>query len=57
MSSTMGKKIIPPEVRALLKSLNHIVTRVEGAKKAKEIENNIIKLIVKAKICIDEKKS
>jgi len=56
MSSTMGKKIIPQEVRALLKSLNHIVTRVEGAKKAKEIENNIIKLIVKAKICIDEKK-
>jgi len=34
MSSTMGKKIIPPEVRALLKSLNHIVTRVEGAKKS-----------------------
>jgi len=56
MTSSLGKKIIPQEARLLLRSLRHIVTRVENAKKAKEIEKSIIKLIVKAKCCIDEKK-
>jgi len=56
MTSSLGKKMIPKQARGLLKCLNRILTKVYGAKRASEVENNIIKLIVKAKICIDEKK-
>jgi len=56
MASSLGKKIIPQQARGLLKGLNNIVTKVYGAKRATEIEKSIIKLIVKAKICIDDKK-
>jgi len=56
MTSTLGKKIIPQEVRGLLSAFRHVVARIENQKKAKEVEKNIIKLIVKGKICVDEKK-
>jgi len=56
MSSKFGKKIIPHEARGLLQAFRHLLSRVENPKTAKEIENHIIKLIVKAKICVDEKK-
>jgi len=56
MTSKLGKQVIPQEARLLLQSFKNVVAKIEGPKKAKEIESNIIKLIVKAKICIDDKK-
>jgi len=56
MTSSLGKKIIPPQARGLLKGLRNIIAKVYNAKRAEEIEKGIIKLVVKAKICIDEKK-
>jgi len=56
MTSAVGKKMIPGQARGLLKGLNRIVTKVHGPKKSAEIEKSIIKLIVKAKVCIDSKK-
>jgi len=56
MSSSLGKKIIPPQARGLLKGLRNIIAKVYNQKRAEEVEKGIIKLVVKAKICIDDKK-
>jgi len=56
MTSSIGKKIIPPQARGLLKGLRNIIAKVINPKKAEEVEKGIIKLVVKAKICIDDKK-
>jgi len=56
MSSSLGKKIIPAQARGLLKALRRILSKVYGEKRAREVEKGIIKLVVKAKICIDDKK-
>jgi len=56
-ASGLGKKALPLEAKALLKALRKIVEVVEGdnSKKAEEIERNILKLLVKAKIHADNK--
>mmetsp|Transcript_12146 Transcript_12146/g.30752 ORF Transcript_12146/g.30752 Transcript_12146/m.30752 type:complete len:229 (-) Transcript_12146:119-805(-) len=56
MTSALGKKIIPPQLRGLLKGLNRIIARVHDKKKASEIERSMIKIIVKAKLAMDAKK-
>jgi len=56
MTSSLGQKIIPSQARGLLKALRRILAKVYGEKKAKEVIRGIIKLIVKAKIIVDEKK-
>jgi len=56
MTSALGKKIIPPQLRGLLKGLNRIIARVHNKKTASEIERSMIKIIVKAKLAMDAKK-
>eukprot|EP01101_Sappina_pedata_P004924 TRINITY_DN2158_c0_g2_i1.p1 TRINITY_DN2158_c0_g2~~TRINITY_DN2158_c0_g2_i1.p1 ORF type:complete len:198 (+),score=91.69 TRINITY_DN2158_c0_g2_i1:31-594(+) len=56
MTSSLGKKAIPKQARDLLKGLHNIIAKVYNSKKAEEIERSIIKLVVKAKIIIDDKK-
>eukprot|EP01103_Thecamoeba_quadrilineata_P020339 TRINITY_DN8673_c0_g1_i1.p1 TRINITY_DN8673_c0_g1~~TRINITY_DN8673_c0_g1_i1.p1 ORF type:complete len:235 (+),score=47.16 TRINITY_DN8673_c0_g1_i1:23-727(+) len=54
-NSKLGKKALPPEVRALLKSFRTIVTKVCSSNKAKDIETLILKFIIKAKVHVDNK--
>eukprot|EP01100_Stratorugosa_tubuloviscum_P009954 TRINITY_DN420_c1_g1_i1.p1 TRINITY_DN420_c1_g1~~TRINITY_DN420_c1_g1_i1.p1 ORF type:complete len:204 (+),score=93.83 TRINITY_DN420_c1_g1_i1:87-698(+) len=55
-TSSLGKRALPVEARALLKALKKIINKVEGGEGRKlgtEIENIILKILVKAKIHAD----
>jgi hypothetical protein len=55
MATSFGKKALPKEARSLLKSFKIIVEKEGGKKKAEEIDRNIMKLLVKMKIHVDNK--
>jgi len=55
VSSKLGRKAMPTEARALLKALRKIIEKVESGKKAEDVERNMLKIIVKAKILIENK--
>jgi len=54
-TSSLGKKALPSEAKALLKALRKIIEKEGGKKKADEIEKNILKLLVKMKVHVDDK--
>jgi hypothetical protein len=59
-TSPLGKKvvksIINEETTALLNAMKRIVKKVDGQKKAEELEKNIIKIAVKAFMLVENKK-
>jgi len=50
-----SKKVLPQEVKSLLKGLRKIVEIESGKKKADEVEKNIMKLLVKMVIHVENK--
>jgi len=55
-SSGVVQKIVPPEVKELLTSLKKLNKRILGKKAAKDIDTNIIRIVLKMKVVMDEKK-
>jgi hypothetical protein len=56
VTSSIGRKALPKEMSQLLKSLRKIVSKVILPKKADDVEKAILKLTVKVRFLVDDKK-